>query len=431
MRPVVHVAADLSGLEGEYGRATLLAAAGAFDGTYATLQTREARGEATAEPIETLSFFFEGVGEAEAADAVAKATAVELGRRVARDICSGDPERMAPPKAAEYVEAAFAGLPNVTVTVEGDLPTIEKDYPLLASVCRASRKVPRHHPRVVTVTYTPAGGATKSTTIVGKGVTYDTGGADIKAGGIMAGMKRDKGGAAAAAGFLRTVAELQPEGGSYTALLGFVRNSVGTECYVGDEIITGHAGRSVLVVNTDAEGRMVMADLLSVARKNATEAVAAGTLPADAFHLLTCATLTGHAVVAMGTYPIAIDNAVAASRGATGTARAIQAAAHVVGDPFEVSTLRPEDYAFVASKHPSYDVLQCNTAPSSRTPRGHQFPMAFLVMASGLSDHGRASDVPLAYTHLDIAGAASRGDVASGYETGSPVLGLAAHFLGI
>jgi len=247
----------------------------------------------------------------------------------------------------------------------------------------------------------------------------------------MAGMKRDKGGAAAAAGLLRTAADLQPEGVRLVAILGFVRNSVGSECYVADEVITGHAGKSVLVVNTDAEGRMVMADLLSVARIGAIAAVTSEGVPADAVNLHTCATLTGHAVVAVGPYPIACDNPVAAARGPHGTARAIQTAAHHVGDPFEVSTLRREDFAFVRPKHASYDVLQCNTLPSSRTPRGHQFPMAFLVASSGLDAHGRDSELPIAYTHLDIAGAASRGDVAAGYETGSPVLGLAAHYLSL
>jgi leucyl aminopeptidase len=430
--PIVFVSGDVTGAGAEFAKAPLVAALGTFEGCYSTLQTREALGEASAEPVEKVGFVFDGM-DATASDAViAQATAVEEGRRVARDICSGDPERMAPPRAAEYMEAAFAGAKNTTIKVNGDLAAIEGTHPLLAAVCRASRKVPRHHPAIVSVDYTPAGGYDKLVVFVGKGVTYDTGGADIKAGGIMAGMKRDKGGAAAVAGFMRTVATMQPEGTRYVALCGYVRNSVGTECYVADEVITSHAGKRVLVVNTDAEGRMVMADLLSEAREMAKAEVEAGTVAADGVQLHTCATLTGHAVVAMGIYPIALDNWVAAQKhSGLGTARAIQAAAHSVADPFEVSTMRREDIAFVAPRHSSYDVLQCNTAPSSRTPRGHQFPAAFLMMASGLGDHGRSSDIPLAYTHLDIAGAASIGDVASGYETGSPVAGLSAFYLGV
>lgn len=131
------------------------------------------------------------------------------------------------------------------------------------AVSRCALAVPRHHPRVVRVEYRGDGPITRQVMFAGKGVTYDTGGADIKAGGIMAGMSRDKCGAAAAAGFVRSVAELAPPGLRVVALLGLVRNSVGADAYVADEIIASHAGRRVLVVNTDAEGRMVMADLLS------------------------------------------------------------------------------------------------------------------------------------------------------------------------
>jgi len=173
--PLVQVTAAVAGFGGEYARATLLAAAGALEACYSTIQTREARGEAAAEPVTALGFWFEGVDAADADAAITKAVAVEKGRRVARDICSGDPERMAPPACAEYIEATFAGLKNITVEVESDFDTITATYPLLAAVSRADKMVPRHHPRIVTVTYTPAGGFSKHVAIVGKGVTYDTG----------------------------------------------------------------------------------------------------------------------------------------------------------------------------------------------------------------------------------------------------------------
>lgn len=170
---------------------------------------------------------------------------------------------MAAPLAAEYIEATFEGVDCIKVDVISDLAKIEKEYPLAYAVGRASTPVERHHPRIVRVEYTPEGPVDRVVYISGKGITYDTGGADIKAGGIMAGMKRDKCGATSAAGFLKTVSILKPAGLKVIAYLGFVRNSVGSESYVADEVITGHAGRRVLVVNTDAEGRMVMADLLS------------------------------------------------------------------------------------------------------------------------------------------------------------------------
>ena len=78
-------------------------------------------------------------------------------------------------------------------------------------MCRAASHVPRHDGRVIWLTYEPNGKVDKTLYMVGKGITYDTGGADIKAGGIMAGMSRDKCGAAAAAGVMATVNKLQPQ----------------------------------------------------------------------------------------------------------------------------------------------------------------------------------------------------------------------------
>ena len=73
----------------------------------------------------------------------------------------------------------------------------------------------------------------------------------------MAGMSRDKCGAAAAAGVMATVNELAPAGVRVVVAMAMVRNSVGSNCYVADEIITSRAGVRLRVVNTDAEGRMV------------------------------------------------------------------------------------------------------------------------------------------------------------------------------
>jgi len=77
-----------------------------------------------------------------------------------------------------------------------------------------------------------------------------------------------------------------------------------------------------------------------------------------------------------------------------------------LGDPFEISTVRREDFEFIADQGEVADVLQCNNQASSATSRGHQFPAAFLARVSGVDQHGRDSANPLRYTHLDIAGSA-------------------------
>lgn len=78
---------------------------------------------------------------------------------------------------------------------------------------------------------------------VGKGVTYDTGGADIKCSGHMRDMSRDKCGAAAVAGFFKTISMLAPEKVNVTGGLALVRNSVGPDMYVSDEVIVARSGK--------------------------------------------------------------------------------------------------------------------------------------------------------------------------------------------
>lgn len=72
------------------------------------------------------------------------------------------------------------------------------------------------------------------------------------------------------------------------------------------------------------------------------------------------------------------------------------------------------------------DVIQCNNLASSATPRGHQFPAAFLARVSGLDKHGLNSEKPIPYTHLDIAGSA--GDLPH-QPTGRPIPALCQMFV--
>lgn len=90
---------------------------------------------------------------------------------------------MAAPRVEEYVRSIFKDVPEVKLEVVQGQSTFEKEYPCLAAVNRAAASVPRHDGRVIWMTYEPAGTVEKTLMLVGKGITYDTGGADIKAGG--------------------------------------------------------------------------------------------------------------------------------------------------------------------------------------------------------------------------------------------------------
>ena len=375
------------------------------------LEGREARGELTVEPVQR-------IGLIGATDTVASfVQATEAGRRVARDLCGTEPERMTPRRFADYCVETFKDS-AVSVKVETDVDTLVAEYPLLMAVARSSLMVERHKPAVIRLEYVGEGEITQTLLFAGKGLVYDTGGADLKVNGAMAGMSRDKGGAAAVAGFMQTVAALKPAGLRVVAEIGAVRNSIGSDAFVADEIITSHAGVRVRIGNTDAEGRLVLADLLSHLHQDAQTAVNPT--------LFTVATLTGHAARAVGPYTALVANGAAQSRQLS---RQLADVGDLWADPHEVSTSRREDFAFIRPRTCADDVLSCNNAASSVTARGHQFPMAFLVVASGLAqDSGSRNGIP--YLHIDIAGSGVDGsDWQHGKPSAAPVASLAAYYL--
>ena len=400
-RPLLYVVPSITP---KFGFATEVAALACGQELWQTLELREATG---------LTPAFEAIGLLSLTSKKSQLlNALEAGRVLARDLCGTEPERMSAKAFAEYCLQAFKGSVIKTAVVE-DRDILERDYPLLSAVARSSFAVGRHQPRVVKLEYLPEGEITRTFLFAGKGVVYDTGGADLKVGGAMAGMSRDKGGASAVAGLFKTLSMLKPKGIRVIAELGLVRNSIGSEAFVTDEIITSHAGVRVRIGNTDAEGRLVLADLLSHLRIKAVSAVQP--------ELFSVATLTGHVVRCYGAYPAAVENAVASG---AKCAQTLALQANQWGEPFEVSTLRREDFAKIREVSGAADILSSNNAPSSVTARGHQYPAAFLLKASGLFEHGINAAIPLSYTHLDIAGSATEGDPLYGKPTASPLVGL-------
>ena len=411
---------------GMYKYAALVAGLGVLQRVYVPLQAREGGASSMAASVRLA---LQPSGRQLAADAL---DAIEAGRMLARDIGSGDPEVMTPLRLASAVQEAVQDVAGVEVSIVNDLEALGNEYPLLMAVARASVAVERHRPCVVRMEWRGRGEITRTVCVAGKGVTYDVGGADIKVGGSMAGMRRDKCGAAAAAGFFLACARADPaltEGLQLIVELGCVRNSVGADAFVADEIITGHAGQRVLIGNTDAEGRLVLADVLSNLRARVVADPSAHPQPT----LLSLATLTGHASRSFGPYAAATDSA--AARAAGGVASRLASAGALLGQPLEVSSLRREDFRFIAPGCGNtpvaqcgalYDVLQSNNAPTAVTARGHQFPMAFLLIASGLMEHGAADELPLPFCHVDLADSVAD---EYGVETGSPILPLFGHFV--
>jgi leucyl aminopeptidase len=123
--------------------------------------------------------------------------------------------------------------------------------------------------------------------LVGKGVTFDTGGISIKPADGMEKMKYDMAGGAAMIGAMRAIAQLKPSI-PVTAFIPCVENMPGSRAQRPGDIVTAMSGKTIEVLNTDAEGRLILADALTYARRQGCT------------HLVDAATLTGAIVVALG-----------------------------------------------------------------------------------------------------------------------------------
>ena len=143
-----------------------------------------------------------------------------------------------------------------------------------------------HPPRFIIVEHNPRAKG-KTIVLVGKGITFDSGGLGIKPGQSMQTMKCDMGGAATVLGIMQTIAQLKVPV-HVVGLIAAAENMTGANAYRPDDIITAMNGKSIEIWHTDAEGRVTMADSLSYAAKYKPDMV------------IDFATLTGAAVVALG-----------------------------------------------------------------------------------------------------------------------------------
>ena len=159
----------------EAGTVALL---GALEALYVPIEVREQVPE-KAVKVSKLGLFGNAQKIAEKLDL---AKALEAGRIVSRDIGGSDPERMAAPAVEEYVRQEFEGS-NIKIEVVKGQAMFEQEYPCFAAVNRCASQVERHDGRIIWLTYEPEGPIEKTLMLVGKGINYDTGGADIKAGG--------------------------------------------------------------------------------------------------------------------------------------------------------------------------------------------------------------------------------------------------------
>jgi len=215
--------------------------------------------------------------------------AVERGRilgessNLARQLCN-EPSNILTPREFARRAAAIAAEGGVTAEVLDERQIADLKMGLLLGVARGSHEPPR----LVVFRYEPVGAPpTPVLGLVGKGITFDTGGISIKPAEGMERMKDDMSGGAAVACAMRAIGLLQPP----IRVVGVVpatENMPGGGAIKPGDVLTSAEGKTVEVINTDAEGRLILGDGLWYARQ------------LGATHLVDVATLTGACVVALG-----------------------------------------------------------------------------------------------------------------------------------
>jgi leucyl aminopeptidase len=205
---------------------------------------------------------------------------IAAGVALGRDLINTPANDMGPEPLAEAALALAARFGARSRVIVGDA-LLKENFPLIHAVGRAAAQAPR----LVEFTHGPEDGL--KVTLVGKGVAYDTGGLDIKPSSAMALMKKDMGGAAVAL----ALAYMLLDGGAplrLRVIAPIVENSVSAASFRTGDVYPSRKGLSVEIGNTDAEGRLILADALALAGEDAPDL------------LFDFATLTGAARVALG-----------------------------------------------------------------------------------------------------------------------------------
>ena len=206
-----------------------------------------------------------------------------------KDIVNSSPEDYYPQIMAEDA-MQIAKSKNITCKIFGEDYLKEKNMNAMYSVGIASP----HESKLIHLTYKAKNPIAKII-LVGKGVTYDTGGMSLKRGDGMVSMKCDKGGGASVMGVIHALSSLNLPFEVH-GIVGAVENMIGGDAYKPGDILTASNNKTIEVTNTDAEGRLVLADCLHYAQENIK----------DFDYIFDLATLTGASIGAFGGYTTAV-----------------------------------------------------------------------------------------------------------------------------
>jgi len=205
-----------------------------------------------------------------------------------RDFVNTPPEDFYPAIMANHA-VNIAKENNLECKILDEDYLIENNMGSMLAVGRASR----HRSKLIHLTYKPSGKvkATAKIVLIGKGLTYDSGGLSLKPADFMVSMKSDKSGGCAVLGIMNTISSLNLPIEVH-GIVGAVENMIGGDAYKPDDVLTARNGKTIEVKNTDAEGRLVLADCLCYAQDEID----------NIDYMLDFATLTGACVVGVGQY---------------------------------------------------------------------------------------------------------------------------------
>jgi hypothetical protein len=300
---------------------------------------------------------------------------------LARDLVNEPPSALTPEIFADTFVRRFADVDELTVEVWDEDRIVEEKLGGLLGVARGSTQPPR----LVRVEYAPdpieIDGRVPHLALVGKGITFDSGGLSLKTAGGMETMKTDMGGAAAVLGAVDAAAALGAADPDHR-LTPLTENMPGGSAIKPGDVLTTRNGKTIEVLNTDAEGRLVLSDGLTLAVESEPDAI------------IDLATLTGAAVVALGKE---IAGLLGNDDGLIGRGARGRRAGPVSRTGPSPARRLPEPHRLRGGRH-----AQCGpSGPGREHRRGHAAARV-------------RGDVP--WAHLDIAGPA-RSDENSRYLT--------------
>lgn len=309
------------------------------------------------------------------AAAGATARAINLARRLAET----PPNHMTPTVLAREAAAVAATSRALSIEVLGPRELRQKRAGALLAVAQGSSETPR----MIVMRYRPRR-ATRTTKevlgLVGKAVTFDSGGISIKPSAAMHEMKMDMAGGAAVIAAMGLIAEMEMTG-EVIAVVPATENMPGGRAVKPGDVVTAMNGTTIEVTNTDAEGRLVLADALTYcARRGATR-------------MLDMATLTGAIVVAIGEV----------YAGLFGSDPAFTDLVRDAGDD-------TGDLCWPFPLHPGYDELVASPVADLRNSASKRQAGA-VYAARFLRDFTEGRP----WCHVDVAGTAMQGDHASGF----------------